>query len=276
MIRLFRERTISAIPVSFRGQKRIDKALTLLLKAAGTEFDSGYWKKAKNQLKKESHGKCAYCEASTAVVAHGDVEHFRPKSKYWWLAYCYDNYLFSCQLCNQSFKGNEFPLGDETLMFAAPVLAATATDAAKIKLVTEMSPDPLDLLDAALLAKYETLCRNEGATLINPYLDDPEEHFKWEVNALSRKVSISEKTAASKPFFEAADKFYGLNREDLKLERGRIYRILSAFARSLNSNQLDAQLEQEIKDEIQAMIEPDALFAGMCRYFVREEWQLQL
>ncbi len=276
MIRLFRERTKSAIPAAFRGQNRIDKALTLLLKAAGTEFDSAYWKKAKKQLKKESHGKCAYCEAPTAVVAHGDVEHFRPKSKYWWLAYCYDNYLFSCQLCNQSFKGNEFPLGDETLMLTAPVLPATATDAEKIKLVTEMSPDPLDLQDAALLAAFETHCRNEGTALINPYLDDPEEHFKWEANTLARQVSVNAKTAASKPFFEAADEFYGLNREDLRLERGRVYRVLSAFARSLNSNQLNAALQQEIKDEIQAMIAPDAPFAGMCRYFVREEWQIQL
>ena len=276
MIRLFRERTKSKIPPAFRGQNRIDKALTLLLKAADTDFDSGYWKKAKNQLKKESHGKCAYCEAPTSTVAHGDVEHFRPKSKYWWLAYCYDNYLFSCQLCNQSFKGNEFPLGDETLKLAEPILAANATDADKEKFVKEMSPDPLDLLDAGLLAEFETLCRSEGATLVNPYLDDPEEHFKWEANALLREVSLKAKTAAAKPFLEAADKFYGLNRQDLRLERGRVYRNLSVFAKSLKSNQLDAALEQEVRETIGLMLEPDAPFAGMCRYFVREEWQLQI
>lgn len=276
MIRLFRERTKSAIPAAFRGQDRIDKALTLLLKFASTDFDSGYWKKAKKQLKKESHGKCAYCEAPTSTVAHGDVEHFRPKSKYWWFAYCYDNYLFSCQLCNQSFKGNEFPLRDDTLKLAEPVLAANAADADKKKLVTEMSPDPYDLRDAAPLTDFETLCRDEGATLVNPYLDDPEEFFRWEADTLLHEVSVAAKTTAAEPFFEAADKFYGLNRQDLRLERGRVYRNLSVFAKALESNQLDAPLAQDVKDTIQAMLAPDAAFAGMCRYFVREKWQLQL
>ncbi|MFN0301835.1 MAG: hypothetical protein ACKVQU_15945 [Burkholderiales bacterium] len=55
------------------------------------------WPKAKGQLKLDSSNKCAYCEADTAAVAHGDVEHFRPKSEYWWLAYCYDYYTLSCQ-----------------------------------------------------------------------------------------------------------------------------------------------------------------------------------
>lgn len=276
MIRLFRERTKSAIPPAFRGQKRIDKALTLLLKFAATDFDSGYWKKAKNQLKKESHGKCAYCEAPTSTVAHGDVEHFRPKSKYWWLAYCYDNYLFSCQLCNQSFKGDEFPLGDDTLKLAEPVLAANAADAGKIKFVTEMSPDPLELIDANLLAEFEMICRNEGAQLINPYLDDPEEFFKWEADAILREVSVAAKTTAASALFAAAEEFYGLNRQDLRLERGRIFRNLSVFVKSLESNQLDAALAEEVKDTIRLMLAPDAPFAGMCRYFVREEWQLQL
>jgi hypothetical protein len=161
-------------------------------------------------------------------------------------------------------------------MLAAPFLSATATDAEKVKLATEMSPDPLDLLDLTLLTRFETLCKNEGAALINPYLDDPEEHFKWEANTLLRQVSISPKTATSAPFFEAADKFYGLNRQDLKLERGRTYRTLSLIAKSLNSNRLDAALEEEVKEEIRLMMEPDAPFAGMCRYFVREEWQIQL
>ena len=48
------------------------------------EFKSTVWKAGKPQLKRETGGKCAYCESPTDTVAHGDVEHFRPKSKYWW------------------------------------------------------------------------------------------------------------------------------------------------------------------------------------------------
>ena len=33
---------------------------------------------------------------------------------YYWLAYEWSNLLFCCQLCNQRFKRNHFPLADET------------------------------------------------------------------------------------------------------------------------------------------------------------------
>ncbi len=103
MIPLERVRSKQAIPPSFRGKLRVNKALTLLpAPGAARAFDSKHWKKAKAQLKVETHGKCAYCEAPTSTVAYGDVEHFRPKSVYWWLAYCYDNYLFSCQICSRA------------------------------------------------------------------------------------------------------------------------------------------------------------------------------
>ncbi len=68
--------------------------------------------------------KCCYCEAAFTHIAHGDVEHFRPKAGwvqeneplnkpgYYWLAYDWDNLLFSCQICNQTHKKNHFPLLD--------------------------------------------------------------------------------------------------------------------------------------------------------------------
>jgi hypothetical protein len=95
----------------FEPSGRVAKSLELIQgRAAGTlEFNSNVWKAAKPQLKLETGGKCAYCESPTDTVAHGDVEHYRPKSKYWWLAYCYENYLYACQICNQVYKGDEFP-----------------------------------------------------------------------------------------------------------------------------------------------------------------------
>ncbi|MGL4551126.1 MAG: hypothetical protein ACRC33_08060 [Gemmataceae bacterium] len=69
------------------------------------------------------HGKCAFCESNVDHIAYGDVEHYRPKAGYvqrpggplkrpgyFWLAYEWENLLFSCQLCNQRFKQNHFPL----------------------------------------------------------------------------------------------------------------------------------------------------------------------
>lgn len=84
MISLQRERSSQTIPAKYRGAKKQAQDLALLLAQRevlrGTvsqhTFLATYWKTAKKQLKKESSGKCAYCETTTDVVAHGDVEHY--------------------------------------------------------------------------------------------------------------------------------------------------------------------------------------------------------
>lgn len=77
----------------------------------------------KKSLKSIQYGKCAFCESIFTHIAFGDVEHFRPKAGYkqtdkdklqrpgyFWLAYDWDNLFLSCQICNQQFKKNRFPL----------------------------------------------------------------------------------------------------------------------------------------------------------------------
>jgi uncharacterized protein (TIGR02646 family) len=49
---------------------------------------------------------CAYCLAERPL----DVEHFRPKAGYWWLAYDVTNYVLACTACNRDRKGTQFPL----------------------------------------------------------------------------------------------------------------------------------------------------------------------
>jgi uncharacterized protein (TIGR02646 family) len=79
----------------------------------------------KEALIEMQHGKCVFCEAKVTHIAHGDVEHFRPKGGYtqsatepvtkpgyYWLAYEWKNLTFSCQICNQRHKKNLFPLAD--------------------------------------------------------------------------------------------------------------------------------------------------------------------
>src|SRR5215213_1876163 len=198
MVRLERIRTKKAVPAAFRGAKRIERALTLLVPAGSDrEVDSKYWKGAKTQLKAEASGKCAYCEAPTAVVAHGDVEHFRPKSVYWWLAYCYDNYLFSCQICNQSFKKDEFPLEDPARRLAPPAPSANATPAELREFVRRFAPDPLDDADGMSWSAFRSQLSDEGASLLDPYVDDPEPHFAWGADAALQEVSLRSISPAS-------------------------------------------------------------------------------
>jgi uncharacterized protein (TIGR02646 family) len=89
------------------------------------DFDSTIYghKTVKDILKKAQHDKCCFCESKVTHISYGDVEHFRPKAGarqkrgaslerpgYYWLAYEWSNLFFSCQLCNQRYKENLFPL----------------------------------------------------------------------------------------------------------------------------------------------------------------------
>jgi uncharacterized protein (TIGR02646 family) len=63
-----------------------------------------------------SHNKCCFCEQilniATSGTHRGDDfsrEHFRAKSKYWWLAYSWDNLLPACKVCNGS-KDDDFDI----------------------------------------------------------------------------------------------------------------------------------------------------------------------
>ena len=55
--------------------------------------------------------KCAYCEAAYNITGSMEVEHYRPKSLYYWLAADWSNLLPSCNHCNNG-KRSKFPLQD--------------------------------------------------------------------------------------------------------------------------------------------------------------------
>jgi hypothetical protein len=274
MISLTRARTALAINKKFRGQDKKDRDLALikdqqsLLKGMIDKhaFKAIYWKTSKSQLKRESANKCAYCEANTSVVAHGDVEHFRPKSEYWWLAYTYDNYLFACQICNQTYKSDNFPI--TAIKFANPVIKANTTPAKINLLVGNISPDPIDVTSNYTLAKYIINHKKEKSLLLNPYFDDPAEHFAWEFDDNKKEVKLrpANNTAFSKKVVQGCLDFYGLNRPELLNLRYTEFRKFRAFKKGLTEN-ISAALKAETKAIIKDMLDDRSSFAGMLRYF---------
>lgn len=73
-------------------------------------------------LENVQKNKCCYCETKS-TRSNSDVEHFRPKAAYsssfkgnslypgyFWLAYDWDNLFLACQVCNQIFKNDFFPI----------------------------------------------------------------------------------------------------------------------------------------------------------------------
>jgi len=53
----------------------------------------------KLELKKLYNNKCCYCEDANIV---GEIEHYRPKSRYEWLEFDWENLLFACGNCNKN------------------------------------------------------------------------------------------------------------------------------------------------------------------------------
>ncbi|NHQ94289.1 hypothetical protein [Janthinobacterium lividum] len=150
---------------------------------------------------------CAYCESDYACATPADIEHFRPKGAYlvqgkkkaklhkpgyWWLGASWDNLLLSCPGCNRVWtqeikrvaqvpamdlagKGNWFPLADESRR------AITEGDEV-----------------------------HEQSILINPCIDNPEDHFRFLENGMIEPKDIRGDISIT---------VYGLARADLVSSR---------------------------------------------------------
>jgi uncharacterized protein (TIGR02646 family) len=77
---------------------------------ASTKFHFTEYDIVKPALAVMQHNKCCYCEKREEQAKYRDVEHYRPKSVYWWLAWTWENLLFSCVDCNREHKRDRFPL----------------------------------------------------------------------------------------------------------------------------------------------------------------------
>jgi hypothetical protein len=274
VIKLTRIRTTQAIPAGFRGTRRVTRSRELLdLKRAGGEPSSNVWKAAKKQLKIETDGKCAYCEGKASHVAHGDVEHFRPKSEYWWLAYCYDNFLYSCQICNQSYKGSKFPCTGTVL--ATPLIPEPATEAQLAALAATFGVDPLDLVAVPV---FDAVRLAERAGIPDPYLVDPGPLLAWEADHTLREVVVrarNNSTAARRAFAAVRD-CLGLNRDELRKWRYEIYDFAMTFVLTVQDPGISANLRTRTENQLRRMMSSTGEFAGMVRYFVRDVEGLQL
>jgi uncharacterized protein (TIGR02646 family) len=269
LILLIRDRTPQSIHANFRDPKRIERERELLERQlAGNAPQSSVWGTAKKQLRVESDGKCAYCEGKASHVAHGDVEHFRPKSEYWWLAYCYDNYVYSCQICNQSYKGKNFPCSATTRL-AAPAVPPNPTHAELDALAGTLAPDPLD---PNAVQQFHAAVQAEQAGIPDPYLTDPELLFTWSPDDTLREVEIQPRDAspAAQGAFHAVENFLGLNRDELKLWRYETYEQVVIMAQFLKSPGITPSLQQRTENRLRRMMSINGEFAGMVRFFVRE------
>lgn len=212
------------------------------------QFDDVYHHRdVKKQLMTDQHYKCAYCERAKNGD-YGDVEHFRPKKGfntssgqpivkpgYYWLAYDWDNLLFSCTECNRTFKKNLFPLRDES-----------QRDIAHQDISGE---EPL---------------------LINPVEDDPGDYIRFEQHIIKPNLIDGQESEKGKETI----KVFKLNdREDLVERRRRAWesyqdliRSKKIFDRCVADGYIPQSSLPDIQGKIDQVTSEDSEFTGMFKY----------
>ncbi len=233
---------------------------------AKPDFDD-LWSKYKGEFAAIQHGKCGYCEMSVIGAGFGDVEHYRPKGEvsalgddprtwgqekehlsnvsgrkffrlsetgYWWLAYDWDNYLFSCPICNQSWKRAVFP--------------ATGTDD---------SDRPIPPEEKAA----------EVGLLLNPYDGpDPVDHLTY--GTLGEIMPFHDS-----PYGYETIRTCGLDRPSLRKRRLRILPKVFQLVREVLEAQTDEEIDQALRG-IYELGQEDMDFAGMVRIIFEQQCQI--
>jgi uncharacterized protein (TIGR02646 family) len=141
-------------------EKEIDKA-----RKTAITYKSDIWQYASQFFKKIVNGKCWYCE-SDETRSDMPVDHFRPKNSvaecsehpgYWWLAFDWQNYRYSCTFCNsRRVDGENRTSGgkqDHFPIIEPPARAMTENDNWKSERPVLL--DPLVEEDTLLLTFHE-------------------------------------------------------------------------------------------------------------------------
>lgn len=160
----------------------------------------------KENLRNLYFGKCAYCESKTDF----DIDQYRPRKVYYWIAYEWSNFLPACPQCNRA-KRDLFPVLDESLRITEPQFDKNEWNAKSQSFI------------------------HEQAQLLNPEIDNPEEHLSFLIDG--RITGLTEKGQITIQVLQ-------LNREYLLARR---IQIINNLMTKINQT-LDSSLEFIAKD----------------------------
>lgn len=218
-----------------------------------TDFPPYWIPEARKKLWIHQNCKCCYCECIRGLKRESDLEHYRPKAKveddnehygYWWLAYEWDNYLYSCKPCNEDYKKSEFPLR------ASGIRARSKED----------------------------LLENENPILLNPFDDNPENFisFDWE----DSKSKFVKAISATRDFDNRGRdtiEILGLNERNLPEERASFLLTLESLAKAMiaanymNEHGQDfTTLIENTRNLIKQETSSNKSFAGFRRAYFRK------
>jgi len=192
------------------------------------------------ELENIYHSKCCYCEENKIK---GEVEHYRPRTKYAWLEYCWENLLFACHDCN-NLKNNKFEI--------AGILATQAESVAEC--------------DA-----------KEKPLLLHPEKDQPQQWIEFEPNGtIYPNSNLTDSFVASRVKYTIET--CQLNRKNLKDKRKAIYdTLINDIEISLLIYGDSAKLNEEINLKfVQPLNDDPAIGFSAFRQFIVNHWLLDI
>ncbi len=129
---------------------------------------SNHWTQFKSAFNYYTKNRCPVCERH--VGKYDDIEHYRPKEYYWWLAYDFYNYYNCCDLCNRFYKLTAFPLFDETKK--VDFLNRTNISNEQPLIFNPLKDNPLDLFQLEFVFTSATGCYPMLRITANANLDE--------------------------------------------------------------------------------------------------------
>jgi len=172
----------------------------------------------KNKLSNIYINKCAYCEEYITKVnainlrdkeeqSH-TIEHYRPKSQYWWLAYSWDNLLWCCVECNKN-KANNFEIVNPKIEYSENFMSnihTTTTEYNRLEQPKMIHPELEDINNKLIFNKKGLIYSEDirvkytinSCKLDRNYLNDKRKSFLDKfLNDFKSKLK-EDKTLASK------------------------------------------------------------------------------
>lgn len=209
----------------------------------GAYIDSDRYKQrdTKDNLKEIYKNKCAYCEQ---IIEQFHVEHYRPKSIYYWLAFSWDNLLVACPTCNQ-YKDDHFELSGTK---------------ANLKITKQ------------LIKQINSISYHYNASelpkMVNPEITDPSGKISFEKSGLIKSDNLE---------FEYTIRKCKIDRANLNDERRT---LLDIFKRDIESILIEEKNIDDQKVAIKTLLrkfirdsnDKCLPFLGFRRYAISADW----
>jgi hypothetical protein len=201
------------------------------------------WSPLKRFLTTRLGKKCWYTEAEP-IGCHLVIDHYRPFSEYWWLAYDPENFRVACSFANSpefnelhncaGGKGDQFPL-------LAPGLKAKGKN--KLRQERPVILDPCTSEDCDLLAFQQT-----GIPALNPTHNGD---------------------AAAAQRVDQSLILLNLDHPDFNSKREQLYHAISEDVQTHEELPVGAQTRNVIKARLASRISPRAPFSSAARQFLQ-------